>query len=89
MIRDSLYKGFPFTRDFSQNKTCKTRQSRINGQKHQTLIADFNDPNQLKIIIKNHINQGNKYDILINNSGGPKGGPIEKADISEFLEAFL
>ena len=77
---------------FARNKqklddTLKTLKQ-DKGQVHKILIADFNNTAYLKQLIDSHIEEGNKYHILINNSGGPKGGPIEKADISEFLEAF-
>jgi len=58
------------------------------GQKHTYLVADFSKPNELKEIIANYINTGNKINILINNTGGPKGGPIIDATIDEFLNTF-
>ena len=57
-------------------------------QKHQYLIGDFNLSDNIKDITKAHIQAGNFYHILINNSGGPKGGPILYADTSEFIEGF-
>ncbi len=58
------------------------------GQKHHYLAADFADPNMLKTILSNYVEAGNKVDILVNNTGGPKGGPIIDADISEFIDTF-
>jgi 3-oxoacyl-[acyl-carrier protein] reductase len=43
---------------------------------------------ELKKVITNFINEGNKIHILINNSGGPKGGAIKDAAPEEFLAAF-
>ena len=57
-------------------------------QKHQYLVGNFNSPDTIQEIVKSHISSGNKYHILINNSGGPKGGPIIDADTSEFIEGF-
>ena len=57
-------------------------------KKHQYLIGDFDNSNNIKFAIENHINNANQYHILINNSGGPIGGPIVKADSSEFVNAF-
>jgi len=57
-------------------------------QSHQYLLGDFDNPKEIESIIKNHIDSGNKYHILINNSGGPKGGPIADANIEEFLVVF-
>lgn len=58
------------------------------GQKHHYLAADFADPNMLKTILSIYVEAGNKVDILVNNTGGPKGGPIIDADISEFIDTF-
>ena len=57
------------------------------GQNHSYLIADFTNPSELKetIVEATHLNT---YHILINNTGGPKGGPIFSAEVSEFTQAF-
>jgi 3-oxoacyl-[acyl-carrier protein] reductase len=57
-------------------------------QTHQYLIGDFDDSDGIKATIEKHINNGNKYHILINNSGGPKGGPIANANPEEFINGF-
>jgi 3-oxoacyl-[acyl-carrier protein] reductase len=57
-------------------------------QIHEYLVADFSNPNGLKNIIDNYLKNGNFVNILINNTGGPKGGPIIKADITEFINTF-
>lgn len=59
-----------------------------NGQKHSFLVADFSKPAELKKVIDTYIKEGNTIHILINNSGGPKGGPIKDAHVDEFLAAF-
>jgi 3-oxoacyl-[acyl-carrier protein] reductase len=59
-----------------------------NGQKHSYLVADFSNPESLKTIITNFISEGNKVNILINNTGGPKGGPIKDATTEEFINTF-
>jgi 3-oxoacyl-[acyl-carrier protein] reductase len=58
------------------------------GQKHTFLVADFSNPALLKSTIVNFLQEGHKIDILINNSGGPKGGAIKDATVDEFLLAF-
>ena len=57
------------------------------GQKHNYLVADFTNPSALKetLIEATHLRS---YHILINNTGGPKGGPIFSAEVSEFIQAF-
>lgn len=58
------------------------------GQKHNCIVADFSDPAKLKKAINKYISEGNKPHILVNNSGGPKGGPIIEASTTEFLNTF-
>jgi 3-oxoacyl-[acyl-carrier protein] reductase len=57
-------------------------------QKHQYLVADFSLPNQLKSVISGWLRDGNHADILVNNTGGPKGGAIASAPVEEFIAAF-
>ncbi|WMS89136.1 SDR family oxidoreductase [Pleionea litopenaei] len=58
------------------------------GQQHQLLVADFSDTNQVKRVIDEHIHQGNQYQILINNTGGPAPGPAHLAESDAFVAAF-
>lgn len=60
----------------------------VSGQVHHYLVADFSKPAELKKVIDTYIKEGNTINILINNSGGPKGGPIKDAHVDEFLAAF-
>ncbi|MDY8138613.1 SDR family oxidoreductase [Aquimarina sp. 2201CG5-10] len=55
------------------------------GQSHHYIVADFQDPNSLqqKISSANRI-----FHILINNTGGPAGGPVFNASLEEFERAF-
>jgi 3-oxoacyl-[acyl-carrier protein] reductase len=57
------------------------------GQKHNYLVADFSDPKMLHKKVTQAVKE-NSFHILLNNTGGPKGGPIYTADISEFTNAF-
>lgn len=57
-------------------------------QKHTYLVADFSKPESLKFALLNYVANGGKANILINNTGGPKGGAIKDAPIEEFLSAF-
>lgn len=59
-----------------------------NSQAHSYFVSDFTDPAGLKIAINNYIKLNGPIHVLINNTGGPKSGPIVDADISEFLGAF-
>jgi 3-oxoacyl-[acyl-carrier protein] reductase len=57
-------------------------------QIHQYFVSDFTDPAGLKIAIENFIHLNGAIHVLINNTGGPKSGPIVDAHTSEFLGAF-
>lgn len=59
-----------------------------NGQKHSYIIADFSKPDELEKTMSLWVNEHKKVHILINNTGGPKGGPIRDALTSEFISAF-
>lgn len=54
---------------------------------HGILVADFSKPEELKQVITQAAAK-QTFHILVNNTGGPKGGPIYSADVSEFTEAF-
>lgn len=54
---------------------------------HQFLAIDIRDRAQLAIELKK-INLGGPIEIIINNSGGPKAGPLLDANEKEFIEAF-
>lgn len=55
------------------------------GQSHSYLQADFSDLNSLKAALKS-LDQ--TIHILINNTGGPPGGPIIDANLEEFHAAM-
>ena len=54
-------------------------------QQHQYLVADFSKLEELKVVLAQ---TALKFHILINNTGGPAGGPIFNAKIEEFESAF-
>jgi 3-oxoacyl-[acyl-carrier protein] reductase len=57
-------------------------------QQHQILVADFTNPLALQQKIGAFISEGNIIHVLVNNTGGPKGGPIIEANIEEFTNTF-
>ena len=57
------------------------------GQSHDYLVADFSNQAELKQKIEDLVSKKN-VNILINNTGGPKGGPIVNAGLEEFLDAY-
>ena len=56
-------------------------------QRHEYLIADFNDPEKLKSVISTYA-AGNDVHILVNNTGGPPAGQAIDAEAAAFLHAF-
>lgn len=69
-------------------KAVLNELSTENQQNHDYLVADFSNPSELKQKIEGYLSKGNRIDILVNNTGGPKAGLAIDADISEFLAAF-
>lgn len=85
------YRGAKITlvaRNEEKLKGALSQLENSNGQKHDYLVADFSNPDQLKTVINSYVNAGNKPHILVNNTGGPKGGLIIDADVSEFINTF-
>jgi 3-oxoacyl-[acyl-carrier protein] reductase len=65
---------------------CKELPQKFS-QKHDYFSADFTKPEELKAKIEKYV-AGKTVHILINNTGGPKGGPITEAKTEEFIAAF-
>jgi 3-oxoacyl-[acyl-carrier protein] reductase len=57
------------------------------GQNHQFLVVDFKDLEDTQRKIKTLLTAFPIH-ILVNNTGGPAGGPIMEATSDQFLEAF-
>jgi 3-oxoacyl-[acyl-carrier protein] reductase len=76
---------------FARNK--EALQNAVNGlsksgnQQHRGIIADFNDPAAVEKEIK-QLTGELRVEILVNNTGGPKAGPILDASVTAFEQAF-
>lgn len=57
------------------------------GQEHAYLVADFTKADELKAKLDAFLPNRNVH-VLVNNTGGPAGGPANAADIDEFRIAF-
>ena len=57
------------------------------GQQHDFVVADFDDTKALEQLIDKDLGKRG-YKILVNNAGGPPGGPITDAEPDAFLAAF-
>jgi len=58
------------------------------GQTHSYFTSDFDRPEALETLIKKQVESGKHFHILVNNSGGPAGGPAHTAKKDEFSNAF-
>lgn len=58
------------------------------GQKHEMIVADFIDPNQVKTGIDDFVTRKKSADILVNNTGGPPAGLAIESEIKDFMDAF-
>jgi 3-oxoacyl-[acyl-carrier protein] reductase len=58
------------------------------GQNHDYLVADFSDVEQVRNRVGKFVSSNPPVHILVNNTGGPKGGPIVDSELQEFTGAF-
>lgn len=58
------------------------------GQEHDYLVVDYSDLDVLKSAVQSYLEKKDNLCILINNTGGPAGGPIQNAGLNEFVSAF-
>jgi 3-oxoacyl-[acyl-carrier protein] reductase len=64
------------------------KQLAVSGdQRHQWVVADFSNPATVETAIKKIVGE-QRVEILVNNSGGPKAGPILEASTDDFERAF-
>ncbi len=66
----------------------KSVMSNLVGDGHSYICADFDDPDDLKQKVTDHLNETAPIHILMNNTGGPHGGPLIEAQAEEFEIAF-
>lgn len=57
-------------------------------QQHSYLVADFADTAAVEAAIHGFVANGHAAQILVNNTGGPAGGPALEAASSAFISAF-
>jgi 3-oxoacyl-[acyl-carrier protein] reductase len=62
--------------------------SREHGQEHHHAVVDASSAPDLQKAVDALQQAGNAFDILINNSGGPPGGPVLEAEAAAFEAAF-
>jgi len=69
-------------------RAVKAELSTAKGQQHDFIPADFSNPEDLKDKINRYIIRNGAVHILVNNTGGPPGGPAILAKTDEFIQAF-
>ena len=79
---------FLMARDETKLKMVVAELNHSKNQKHGYIVADFSNTNDVKKKIHDFISQKNTVHILVNNTGGPAGGPITGAQDTDFLAAF-
>lgn len=60
----------------------------MNG-KHNFIVADFSNPQELQSKVSDYIDSNHGFHILVNNTGGPKAGTVLDAELDEFERAFI
>ncbi len=77
-----------FARNEEKLRIALRQLDQSQNQKHDFIVADFTFPEKVSEAISNHLRKTEIFHILINNTGGPKGGAITEADSPQFLQAF-
>lgn len=76
-------------RNIDKLKATVCELPRVGGVEHHWAAADFARVEGVKAAVDDLVTmQGHSYHILINNTGGPAGGPALSADLPAYLAAF-
>ena len=75
-------------RDEEKLKATVAELATTQAQQHNYICADFTQPENLSQKINAYVQQKPHVHILVNNTGGPAGGPILDATLDEFKQAF-
>ncbi|CDF80501.1 3-oxoacyl-[acyl-carrier protein] reductase [Formosa agariphila KMM 3901] len=59
-----------------------------NPERHAYIVADFSNPTDLKQKLETFIKKQHSFHILVNNTGGPKAGPVFSATLDAFELGF-
>ena len=75
------------SRNEGKLKEAVASLKKIHGLQHQYLVADYQYPEQVEKVVVGFV-KDHPVHILVNNSGGPAGGPVMEATPEAFLQAF-
>ena len=81
-------KGAHVTGVARRQEALESLQQEIGADRCGFLVADLEQTDQLERAVRANIEQHGPFHILLNNTGGPPGGPILEADISAFEVGF-
>lgn len=68
-------------------KKTKSELNASQDQQHDYICADFSNPDELQKKIQEYTSK-NTVNILVNNTGGPAGGPLIEAKLEDFKQTF-
>lgn len=88
IAKELAYMGanlFLMARNEEKLKSAVAEMDQSKGQQHSYIVADFSNVENVKRAVGSI---SNPIHILINNTGGPPGGPIVEAKTEEFVSAF-
>ncbi len=71
----------------NEEKLKQVLEELKSNSKNDYIIADFSNPSDLEKKINQWASKNTAH-ILVNNTGGPQGGPIKDAKVAEFKSAF-
>ena len=77
-----------FSRNEEKLKEALRQLDTSKNQQHQYIVADFQYPDRVEETISDYMKKGNVVNILVNNTGGPKGGKAMEAGAEDFISAF-
>lgn len=85
---DLANRGASITLFARDRETLERVRGLLPGQGHEVLVADFSDNAAVVQAAASHVAERGPVHILVNNTGGPPGGPIVDAEPEAFLAAF-
>jgi 3-oxoacyl-[acyl-carrier protein] reductase len=69
-------------------KKTRAELSVLKNQEHDYIVADFSNPDELQAKVEKYVLRHGAIHILVNNTGGPSGGPLISAKKEEFTSTF-
>lgn len=69
-------------------EALETVRASLPGSGHATAAADFADSEGVREAVERELARAGTFHVLLNNTGGPPGGPVLDATPDDFLRAF-